>query len=288
MAGTGLGIQGKVLGRPASAASLPGGRPLSRPGTTGSSTRGLNMRSSSQPSLDNGKRPGSAPYAWGEGPPRAGSCKWRRDRRLEKKCQIFESDLTPATQFRRMYDRGDLPICIKHGAVKGLEWKVDPAKLDYHHYLPIFIEGIREKTAPYEFLAMMGVRDLIMKGGKSLLPVIPQIIMPLKDALVTRDPATVVKALEVVQALVKDGESMMGEALVPYYRQLLPMLNLYKAKKLNLGDGIDYSQAKRDFRNIGELIEETLNMLEVSGGTDAFINIKYMVPTYESCMPSRR
>merc|ERR1719238_2347541 len=58
-------------------------------------------------------------------------------------------------------------------------------------------------------------------------------------------------------------------------------------KKLNLGDGIDYGQAKRDFRNIGELIEETLNLLEVSGGPDAFINIKYMIPTYESCMKSR-
>ncbi len=30
----------------------------------------------------------------------------------------------------------------------------------------------------------------------------------------------------------------------------------------NLGDKMDYAQAKRDFRNIGEMIEETLNLLE--------------------------
>lgn len=51
---------------------------------------------------------------------------------------------------------------------------------------------------------------------------------------------------------------------------------------VNTGDGIDYSQHKRE--NIGDLIQETLEMFERYGGEDAFINIKYMVPTYESCM----
>jgi hypothetical protein len=36
--------------------------------------------------------------------------------------------------------------------------------------------------------------------------------------------------------------------------------------------------------NVGDLIQETLEILERYGGEDAFINIKYMVPTYESCM----
>lgn len=35
--------------------------------------------------------------------------------------------------------------------------------------------------------------------------------------------------------------------------------------------------------NLGDLIDETLQVLERHGGEDAFINIKYMVPTYESC-----
>lgn len=50
---------------------------------------------------------------------------------------------------------------------------------------------------------------------------------------------------------------------------------------VNIGDGIDYSQQKRE--NIGDLIHETLVAFEEHGGDDAFINIKYMVPTYESC-----
>ena len=69
---------------------------------------------------------------------------------------------------------------------------------------------------------------------------------------------------------------------MPYYRQILPILNLYKNKNVNIGDGIDYGQRKK--LCLGELILETLQLLEMRGGEDAFINIKYMIPTYESCV----
>ena len=74
----------------------------------------------------------------------------------------------------------------------------------------------------------------------------------------------------------------IGENLVPYYRQLLPMMNLFKSSNKNLGDVIEYGQRKD--LNVGDLITETLNILEKSGGPDSFINIKYMVPSYESCL----
>ena len=51
---------------------------------------------------------------------------------------------------------------------------------------------------------------------------------------------------------------------------------------VNCGDGIDYSQRKRE--NLGDLIQETLEAFERYGGDDAYINIKYMIPSYESCM----
>jgi hypothetical protein len=34
--------------------------------------------------------------------------------------------------------------------------------------------------------------------------------------------------------------------------------------------------------NLGELIQQTLEALETHGGEDAFINIKYLIPTYQS------
>ena len=72
-------------------------------------------------------------------PPKAGA---------NKKRQIAPSE------FRRFYDRGDLPIQIEHGLPNKIAWKIEVNKLDYHHYLPIFFEGMREKQDPYRFLAV--------------------------------------------------------------------------------------------------------------------------------------
>ncbi len=69
--------------------------------------------------------------------------------------------------------------------------------------------------------------------------------------------------LKLIQKLLLSDE-MVGQTLVPYYRQLLPILNIFKGKNLNLGDKIDYKQRKR--QNIGDLIQETLEMLETYGG----------------------
>lgn len=52
----------------------------------------------------------------------------------------------------------------------------------------------------------------------------------------------------------------------------------------NLGDGIDYGQQRRE--NLGELIMETLEAFEINGGEDAFINIKYLVPVFQSVVVS--
>lgn len=188
----------------------------------------------------------------------------------------------PNTEFRRFYERGDLPIAVEHrGVGNRIQWKVDIEKLDYHHYLPIFFDGLREKEEPYRFLAVEGVFNMLEHGGSKILPVIPQLIIPIKTALNTRDPSVICIVLKVLQQLVVSGE-MIGEALVPYYRQILPVLNIFKNKNINVGDSIVYSQRKR--QNIGDLIQETLELLEIHGGEDAFINIKYMIPTYESCV----
>ena len=162
-----------------------------------------------------------------------------------------------------------------------ISWKVEPELLDYHHYLPIFFDGLREREEPYRFLAIEGTFNLLAKGGSKILPVIPQLIIPIKTALNTRDPDVISVVLKVLQELVVSGD-MIGEALVPYYRQILPVLNIFKQCNTNLGDKIDYGQRKRG--TIGDLIGQTLETFEKHGGEDAFINIKYMIPTYESCV----
>jgi len=209
--------------------------------------------------------------------------------RLEKpvntppKAGAFSRRAITASEFRRFYDRGDLPIQVHHAASNRIAWKVDIEKLDYHHYLPIFFDGLREKEDPYRFLSVEGAHNMLDKGGSKILPVVPQLIIPIKTALNTRDKEVIATLLKVLQKLVLSGE-MIGEALVPYYRQILPVFNLFKASGVNIGDKIDYGQRLRS--NLGELIDETLEIFEIHGGEDAFINIKYMIPTYESCVAS--
>jgi len=130
------------------------------------------------------------------------------------------------SEFRRFYDRGDLPVQVQHtGTQNKIAWKVDIDKLDYHHYLPIFFDGLREKEDPYRFLAVEGVFNLLERGGSKVLPVVPQLIMPVKTALNTRDAEVINTTLKVLQALVLSGE-MIGEALVPYYRQISHLQHL--------------------------------------------------------------
>jgi len=198
------------------------------------------------------------------------------------KAGAFSRRKIASSEFRRYYDRGDLPIQIHHaGTSNRIAWKVDIEKLDYHHYLPIFFDGLREKDDPYRFLAVEGCHNMLDRGGSKILPVVPQLIIPIKAALNTRDVEVIPTILKILQKLVLSGE-MIGEALVPYYRQLLPVMNLFRNSQKNIGDGIDYGQRLRS--NLGELIDETLEIFEIHGGDDAFINIKYMIPAHESCV----
>merc|ERR1740138_1481053 len=202
--------------------SMPPGAMSQTMGSSGSSSGAFGITTRSRPGTSGSSSGAEEP----SGPPKAGATK----RRVISK-----------TLFRVFYDRGDLPISIFHGAVGGrIVWKVDVDKLDYHHYLPIFFDGCREKEDPYRFLAVQGTYDMLDKGGPKILPVVPQLVMPIKTSLNTRDPEIVCTMLKIVQALVLSGE-MIGEALVPYYRQILPIFNIFKQKKLHLGDGIDYS-----------------------------------------------
>ncbi|EAY07129.1 hypothetical protein TVAG_342930 [Trichomonas vaginalis G3] len=199
----------------------------------------------------------------------------RQKRSLHKKVSPNQH-----TEFRRFYDRGDIPVRLVHTTFKNaIAWSVDPSVLDYQHYLPLFFDGLREKEEPYRFFARKGTWELLKNGGTRVLQCIPQVVIPLKKALDTRDMDIVPVALRTMQKLVKSSE-LAGEALIPFYRQLLPVLNEFSLCNKNLGDRIEYGQRKKE--NIGDLIQETLECLELNGGPEAFINIQYMIPTYQS------
>lgn len=59
--------------------------------------------------------------------------------------------------------------------------QVEIDKLDYHHFLPLFFDGLCETAHPYEVLARQGVHDMLEHGGPKILPVVPQLIIPIKS-----------------------------------------------------------------------------------------------------------
>lgn len=207
---------------------------------------------------------------------------------------VFRERNVTTSVFRRYFDRGDLPIvrAYNRGAKTGtiLAWRLPPQQLDYAYYLPVFFEGLAESQLPYMLLARAAVADMLTSasGGNSgagdpkILPVIPQLIVPIKNALNTRNPTVIMATLSAIRQMVVAGPCI-GRSLVPYFRQILPVCNLMRERNVNIGDRIEFTAGG----TVGDHVEQTLQLLERCGGADAFINIKYMVPTYESAVMNR-
>jgi len=109
----------------------------------------------------------------------------------------------------------------------------------------------------------------------------------MKRALYTNHPIVIKRVLIVLQKLVRGNDGAIGIALVPYFNQLLPIINIIKERnqgKLyrNKNQCYRIDDYEKNIENdLVRLIDETLVILEQFGGQDAFINIKYSVPTYE-------
>lgn len=191
-----------------------------------------------------------------------------------------KSTISPKTNFQIAYQRNDLPVQIDHGGTyPRIKWKVSFDEIDYDRWLPIFIGGLMDTTFPCCFLAERGSLDLIENGKTKVLSSLPFCIIPLKDVLHSKQPVLMNVGMKVLQKIATDVE-FGGEALVPYYRQLLPPLGMFKNKNVNIGDRVEFGQRKHT--NLGDMIEETLQVLEKHGGSDSFINIQYIIPTYQS------
>ena len=110
--------------------------------------------------------------------------------------------------------------------------------------------------------------DLIEQASHKIdVDTLGQLIPPIKRALYTRHPSVITRVLVILQRLARGNDSALGIALVPFFNQFLPMLNIVRESYFS-------SELIRS-------IDQTLFVLEQCGGPDAFINIKYSVPIYE-------
>lgn len=240
--------------------------------------------------------------------------------------KAFELRTPQRTNFKLWYDRGDLPVRVNGGVHKFVRWHVsalsqphvkpkepsfhsagdpsndpvyeaaktaflgDPKRFPYEVYLPLFFEGLREQGEPYRFLAQQGIAELLEYPHgvyEKVSPCVPLLVLPLRLALNTRDPATVRRAIGALRQLLavrgthpKTGASI-GVEIAPYYRHLLPIFNLFKSNpKLSVRG--DYAEG------LVELMDDTLHMMARCGGPGAAQEINRLVPLYHPPPGQRR
>lgn len=136
--------------------------------------------------------------------------------------------------------------------------------LDYHHFLPLFFDGLAESLSPYNFIAVQGIHEMLDHGGPKILPVVPQLIAPIRsrsgrgvrgggllsltvapggpglltdlgplscsaEALDTRNNDVMCSTMKVLQHLVKSADGV-GEALVPHFKHFLRVFCEFRCK----------------------------------------------------------
>jgi hypothetical protein len=112
----------------------------------------------------------------------------------------------PNTRLRLFYDQSHCPFQLKHGCVKNeLSWKVPVCEVNYHRFLPVFVDGMRELEEPYAFAAVQACLDLCKSDThKKLTQVVPFVVEPIKACLETRDPVVILRVLRFVQVRQKE------------------------------------------------------------------------------------
>ena len=198
----------------------------------------------------------------------------------------------PNTMLRRALELHDLPCHINHnsGSKRTLAWDVPAEELDYQQHLPVFFDGLREQEAPLPFIATTAIADLLAMAPHKVAPVVPSIVLAVRQALNTRHADVMRRTIvALTQLALADTGAKAGpegakiaKAMLPYFRQILPILNIFAQRYMSTKMGID--DEKRGERKVEDLIQELLNALELHAGPDAYLNIRYMVPSYTSAL----
>lgn len=196
------------------------------------------------------------------------------------------------SNFGSAYDSGSIPCRINHGGIKNaLHWTKDPASesaslppitttdrtssranclavchataLDFNPLLITCVEGFQEVEHPFVFLARTAFKELMKceNAGEKAIAVLPQVIQPLRAALMHKDDDIFLTALEATRIL---SDAVEGE------------MNVYLSK---LTQQIHRKLLTKQLR--GE-VEDTLATLERNGGKEAFAIIRSKIPTYVS------
>eukprot|EP01138_Halocafeteria_seosinensis_P005587 gb/GECG01005710.1/.p1 GENE.gb/GECG01005710.1/~~gb/GECG01005710.1/.p1 ORF type:complete len:192 (+),score=16.06 gb/GECG01005710.1/:1-576(+) len=164
--------------------------------------------------------------------------------------------------FREAYNRS-FPARIQHGGsgINKLQWDVPLSTLDYKTLLPIVTKGIPETTHPYSFVARQTFSDMLQAFPQRVVPVLPDIVRPLREALMSNDDDAFGGGLKAL--------SELAVAVGPELNKYLSNLLVPVSRRANRGTW-------------RERISEVLQVIEECCGVESVKIIKAKVPTYNS------
>jgi hypothetical protein len=90
--------------------------------------------------------------------------------------------------FGAVYANGGIPCRLVHGSVKNrLTWNTPPDEVQFDPVLVILAEGLKESVHPFSFVSQAGFRELleVPDAHEKVLPILPRLIQPIKNALVS-------------------------------------------------------------------------------------------------------
>ncbi|CAI5442055.1 unnamed protein product [Caenorhabditis angaria] len=206
---------------------------------------------------------------------------------IQSRSKSVDSSISDdSAQFRALFIRGDLHVRILHSGGPGekpneLQWAKDPTLMKSETICALlakFSSGISLLDHPYRFVAETGITDLLiaLKNHQQLTSVLPQLVRGLRAGFYSFDNEKKKFCLRTLSRIAS--MDSIGPQLVPFYRQLLPPLRNVRQSR-SRSDRVHYDKG----RQLEEMITSTLNDLERSGGANALINIKYLLPHYDSC-----
>ncbi|CEG46986.1 Uncharacterized conserved protein [Plasmopara halstedii] len=168
------------------------------------------------------------------------------------------------TIFSSSYDSGLIPCRINHGSIRNsLLWTTDPKTLSYDPLLITCIKGFLETEHPFVFLSRAAFCDLMVleNAYNKTVPILAQVIVPLREALMAKDDDTFLMALKATRLLSNLVKSEMNMHLSKLTQQIHRKLlaNNFRAE-----------------------VGETLAVLESNGGKEALAIICSKIPTYTS------
>lgn len=73
-----------------------------------------------------------------------------------------------------------------------------------------------DSSYPYSFIARYGIHDLLSVGGEKVLPIIPQLIIPIKNALNTKNCEIILATLRIIQHMVICGKELIKLRVLNY------------------------------------------------------------------------